>query len=287
MNILEHFVHHFLPHRHNNHRARALHPSILFLYLLFFIVFQFISPFLLKMRGNVPGYAVNIQEDKLLELTNQKRFEQGLKPLKYNALLAEAARAKAAYMFQYDFWAHNGPDGTSPWKFITDVKYDYVYAGENLAKDFDDSASVVDAWMNSPTHRENILQAKYEDIGFAVVNGTLKGEETTLVVQMFGTLVSTVPEVSAAKIEKMSEPAQNLFVSVSGTQNMNFSLSKFLLTKEFSFVFIGFLILLLLVDGLFIWKNNIIRFSGQNFAHLLFLSGLFFAVFLIQRGSIL
>lgn len=286
MTFLEHIKHHFFPQRHNNHRARALHPAVLFFYFAFFVIVQFAVPLLLKGKAQVLGYAINIEEEKLLEYTNQKRVENGLKPLKMNAQLAAAARNKAAYMFAHNFWAHNAPDGTTPWKFINDAKYDYVYAGENLARDFENSKEVVDAWMNSETHRVNILQGKYQDIGFAVVDGTLNGEATTLVVQMFGTPtgVGAAPQVSGAKA---GAPATNVEIPVNVANSPNLSLSKFIFTKEFSLAFIGFLIALLAIDGFFIWRKKIIRISSHNLAHLLLLFSLCATITFLKSGSIL
>src|SRR3989338_7182361 len=115
--------------------------------------------------------------------------------LELNPELSLAAEKKAEDMFARNYWAHNGPNGSTPWDFIKGAGYTYIYAGENLAKDFQNSNDVVQAWMKSPSHRENILRKEYQDIGFAVVNGVLNGEETTLVIQMFG--VSSSKSVAA------------------------------------------------------------------------------------------
>ncbi len=297
MRFIDHIVHHFIPHRNNNHKAHALQAPVLFIYLLFFVIVQFSAPFILKGKGAVLGYAVNIEESNLLNYTNEKRVENGLKPLKLNSALQQAALAKAKYMFANDFWAHNAPDGTTPWKFIEDAGYNYIFAGENLAKDFEDSKSVVDAWMASPTHSANILQEKYQDIGFAVLNGVLKGEETTLVVQMFGTSVSsssqssaqTPPsQVSGATEEKMpiklAPPEAQRIKIETATGN---SISNFIFTKEFSLLFIGFLMILLAIDGFFIWNKKIIRISSHGSAHMLFLVFSLLAVLFLQSGKIL
>lgn len=284
MRAIDHLIHHLIPHKHNNHKAHALQVPALFFYLLLFIFVQFATPFVLKTKGDVLGYATNIHEENLLQLTNQKRIENGLKPLKMNAELSAAALEKAKYMFAHDFWAHNAPDGTTPWKFITDAKYDYLYAGENLAKDFEDSAGTVDAWMASPTHRANILQEKYEDIGFAVLNGRLQGEDTTLVVQMFGTKVaSPLPQVSGASEEKLAvvEAPQVEMAGNSAT------IAKFIFTKEFSLAFIGFLLLLLAIDGFFIWHKKIVRIGSHNLAHFMLLACLFIVISVLKSGNII
>jgi len=100
--------------------------------------------------------------------------------------LNASALAKAQNMFAEDYWAHVSPSGIQPWYWFTQAGYTYQYAGENLAKDFDTSAGAMDGWMNSPGHRANILNVNYLDVGFAVVNGTLTGSQTTLVVAHYG-----------------------------------------------------------------------------------------------------
>lgn len=123
----------------------------------------------------------------VLELTNNERTDRGLTSLTENNRLERAARAKAQDMFVEGYFAHTSPEGRAPWFFIDAAAYAYVYAGENLAIDYTDPVAVMDAWMKSPTHAENILTQQYRDIGIAVVHGQMKGRETTLIVQMFGT----------------------------------------------------------------------------------------------------
>ena len=136
-------------------------------------------------------------------MVNQKRLDNGLSPLTLNGKLSGAAYGKARHMFDNNYWAHFAPDGTSPWNFIVNSGYNYVYAGENLAKGFVNANDAVDAWMNSPTHRDNILSSQYRDVGFAIVEGTLQGEETVLIVEFFGQeknpfLASSTPDVESA-----------------------------------------------------------------------------------------
>lgn len=134
----------------------------------------------------VLGDATSISVQDLLTYTNMKRQANGLAPVKLNKELSTAANQKAKHMFAQNYWAHVAPDGTTPWVFIKDSGYQYLYAGENLARGFDSGSEVVEAWMNSPTHRENMLSPNYTDIGFAIMPGSLTGSDTVLVVQMFG-----------------------------------------------------------------------------------------------------
>lgn len=194
----ERLTHLFLPHHTNNHRARALHYDAMLLYVLAFFAFQVVVRFVAVRAPDILGYATDIYVEQLLVLTNAKRAEAGLEPLTLNSQLSQAAALKAQDMFANGYWAHTSPQGKTPWEFIRTAGYGYTVAGENLAKNFGNSQGVVDAWMASPSHKDNLLKANYRDIGFAVVNGVLNGEETTLVVQMFGTTAAPVVRQVAA-----------------------------------------------------------------------------------------
>src|SRR5258708_28336998 len=99
-------------------------------------------------------------------------------------------------MFANQFWAHVAPDGTSPWQFFKNAGYQYYSAGENLARDFSNTSDMMAAWMASPTHRANIVNGRFREIGVAVVDGRLLGSDTTLVVQLFGTPLSGRPQLA-------------------------------------------------------------------------------------------
>ncbi len=123
----------------------------------------------------------------LVNLVNRDRSLQNLSNLKVNPLLEIAAELKVKDMAEKGYFAHNTPDGKTPWYFIDKAGYKYVYAGENLAVNFVDSDEIHRAWMNSPTHRLNIVNPKYTEIGIATSTGIYKGREAVFVVQMFGT----------------------------------------------------------------------------------------------------
>lgn len=122
----------------------------------------------------------------IITLTNTERVKAGLPPLTENRLLNQAAQVKAQDMVTVHYWSHDSPTGVEPWAWFRQVGYSYVYAGENLAKDYLDSNSVVRGWMNSPGHRANILKTQYTEIGTAVVCGVTTGPESTLVVSEYG-----------------------------------------------------------------------------------------------------
>lgn len=122
----------------------------------------------------------------LVDLANDDRAAAEAEGLRVNPKLVEAAQLKANDMAEKGYFAHQTPEGYDSWHWFKLVGYDYTHAGENLAVDFSDSGDVEKAWMQSPTHRDNILNENYTEIGIATARGTYKGRETVFAVQMFG-----------------------------------------------------------------------------------------------------
>ena len=123
----------------------------------------------------------------LVDLTNGDRGANELGGLAISSVLNAAAQAKADDMAAKSYFAHVSPEGRDSWYWFRQQGYSFIYAGENLAIDFSDSIDVERAWMNSPTHRANILGANFTEIGIATAPGVYQGRPTTFVVQMFGT----------------------------------------------------------------------------------------------------
>ena len=124
---------------------------------------------------------------KLVLLTNETRQGSGTYGLIQNDLLTAAAQAKADDMAKKGYFSHVSPDGSPFWSWIQQAGYSYTYAGENLAINFSDSEDVIEAWLESPSHRANVLSNKFTEVGIAVAEGQYKGRLATFVVQMFGT----------------------------------------------------------------------------------------------------
>lgn len=182
--------------------------SALFLYITFFILFHLTTSIVIRYYPGVLGITSAITVEDLVRLTNEQRTRSGLAPLQFSPALALAAAHKGENMFAEDYWAHVSPGGKDPWFWINQTGYEYIVAGENLAKDFVDPQSVVSAWMASPSHRTNILNSKYEELGMAVLEGNLNGYRTTLVVQMFATprpVPRTLPKPVATVFPKEEE----------------------------------------------------------------------------------
>jgi len=297
----------FIPSKENNQRAGLLKPQILSFLTLIFICYQLFFSFFALANSKVLGYSSSITPERIIELTNQKRLASGLSPVRENSLLSEAARRKAGDMFAFNYWAHTSPSGRDPWSFFKEVGYKYLYAGENLARDFHDPESVVDAWMNSPSHRENVMNAKYQEIGVAVVDGTLQGIQTTLVVQLFGAQVKevakkpvkeSVPQKAVAQQPAViqgeeTKPAQA--VQAPSSQTISSSkqgsslpvINPFSLTKVISIFLAGIIFGAFLVDLLLVSEKKTPRLSGRSFAQLLFLGFIILLALVSKQGAIL
>lgn len=192
------------PHDKFHHRAHLIAQKTLFVYFQVLVVTVGLFAVLGLRAPQILG-EVTFSAEQIVALTNAKRSQNGLSELSSNPLLAQAAGAKASDMFANDYWAHNSPGGKTPWSFINGAGYRYIYAGENLARDFSDPGAVVEAWMNSPTHRANLLDKNFREIGVAVAGGKLGGREGILVVQMFGASVSAPAKVSEVAGNKNTE----------------------------------------------------------------------------------
>lgn len=147
------------------------------------------------LRGLLdPSANSHLTTGGVVEFTNQHREQHGLTPLHANAKLAKAAEAKIDDMFARQYFEHESPDGKSPADIIRAQSYEYIVVGENLALgNFKDDATLVQAWMDSPGHRANILNDKFLEIGVAVRKGQFEGKTVWLAVQEFGSPLSSCP----------------------------------------------------------------------------------------------
>lgn len=130
--------------------------------------------------------ASEINSDNVIQLVNQARDDQGIGILKENSTLDKIAQDKLNDMIANGYFAHTSPKGISPWYWFQKEGYDYKYAGENLAINFTKAEDQQKAWMESPTHRKNILNINYQEIGVAVGAGEINGQTSIIAVQEFG-----------------------------------------------------------------------------------------------------
>jgi uncharacterized protein YkwD len=272
----------FIPQPKNNYRALLLHPSFLGIFIALYLLNQSLIKSFTIARPGVLGYSSEITAQKVFVETNSERQKLGLSGLSYNSTLSASATKKAEDMFKNDYWAHSSPTGRTPWDFFKEVGYRYSVAGENLAKDFYDTESMMQAWMKSITHRKNILDTRYQEIGIGVVNGTLNGVKTTLVVQHFGTPINAV-------ISHEKPPSDTAVVS----QNVQVlsersvpQISPVAISKTIGIIMFIFIIGVLLVDGYITLKNRTTRITGSSAGHVGFLAIILLLLLFTRQGSI-
>jgi len=177
----------FIPHEDNNHSPTMLQKTAM-MGMACLVLLSFVMSSLHTLLWQYSDWLVGtILPAVVTDLTNTERHSYSAQPLVRNTLLDEAARMKAEHMAAESYFSHYSPGGISPWFWFERVGYVYAHAGENLAVHFSDSAAVVDAWMKSPTHKANIVNHKYSEIGIGVARGRYEGFDTVFVVQLFGT----------------------------------------------------------------------------------------------------
>ncbi len=138
-----------------------------------------------------------INDTDIIEFTNKERVAEGLPPLSVNTKLGSSAEIKTDDMIARQYFEHEAPTGEGVSDLGKEVGYEYVIMGENLAMGtFEDSEDIVIAWMNSPGHRDNILNKKYQEIGVSVKRGSYEGKEVWFAVQHFGTSREVCPNIN-------------------------------------------------------------------------------------------
>lgn len=195
-----------ISHKGNNHKPHILRDAG-----VAFLLVVILSTFALSLSGH---FAITrtkltslVLSGVLVDFANNDRAEKNFNNLTINPVLQRAAQLKANDMAEKGYFAHTSPDGKTPWYWFRQAGYDFNYAGENLAVNFNESVDVNQAWMNSPGHRANILNDKFTEIGIATAEGLYQGKPTTFVVQLFGTPKASV--VRKNVVEPKKAPASS------------------------------------------------------------------------------
>ncbi len=184
--VLSFFKHVFIPHSGNDYKPHFLREHVLlsiFITSLLLLLLSFTTYIVIRTTT----FGSSVVSYVLVDLTNQTRKKNGVPTLSYNQKLYTAAKMKGQDMAMREYFSHFAPDGTSPWHWFSKAGYAFVFAGENLAINFNSSKEVERAWLLSPKHRDNILDPRYKDIGIATVPGFSNSKLTLFVVQLFGT----------------------------------------------------------------------------------------------------
>lgn len=170
-------------HRQGKHYLKAYWP---YLPMLMTIGIGLITNSLWSSNQQVLGASSDFTNSSLLQYTNNYRIKSQELALTIDARLTAAAQSKADDMVINDYWAHTSPDGKTPWSFISANAYNYQSAGENLAYGFTNASDTITGWMNSSSHRANVLSTSYTNVGFGVAsspNYQGKGPEVIIVAE--------------------------------------------------------------------------------------------------------
>jgi len=238
----------------------------LLIFALGIICFNAIVKIDVKAENNSEAITI----ENLLRAHNEYRKEQGVPELKLNNLLIISSGQKGEVMIDNQCWSHYCPAGKSPWDFFDNAQYDYIYAGENLAEGYYTIDTVMQAWINSKTHRDNIVKPEFTEVGFSIFYGSyLNNSNNVLVVAHFGSTSEGVQVISAQNPEvQITSPADNyqttsdtidISGTVSGLDNLEvFNNNKLIGTADIS-------------GGIFTYRmanldsgNNLIWVNGKN-----------------------
>lgn len=190
------------------------------------------------------GYFSSITPEKIIELTNSERSSAGLKNLTNNQLLTQAAYLKGQAIFETQTFQHKiGEKKFSSW--IRSTGYNYNLVGENLAIDFMTSEGVLDAWVKSPSHKNNLLNQNFNEIGVAVIEGNFQGQNSIVVVQIFGAQTVVAPVQNTINNKQINF---NLLNNQANQINSNYSTPIIYISNEpvrdyqqYNYIFINFL----------------------------------------------
>lgn len=198
--LWQHLHDYFLPHARNNYRPHLFSAVSIAVLVVAVIVFEGAYLVQTKYVFFNTNFLASVLPGALVALTNQDRAVQGLAGVTEDALLDKAAQAAAEDMAANGYFSHVSLDGKDPWYWLNQSGYAYSYAGQNLAVNFTDSENVQTAWMESPTHKANIMKREYTHVGFGTANGMYEGKETTFVVEFFAAPATVVVAESAASV---------------------------------------------------------------------------------------
>jgi len=179
------FKSYFIPNGGNNFKPRILRTRQLAVISVVLLVVKLsVSGYLFFVYPNLARMSAVIQ-DEIYTMINDGRNDNGVIALSMNEKLSEIARKKAEDMINKNYFAHENPEGKMIWDMISRDEYPYIYIGENLAMNFTSAQSAHKALMLSPTHRKNILNPRYSEIGIAVVSGEINNKKTNILVEVF------------------------------------------------------------------------------------------------------
>ncbi|HIA91822.1 TPA: CAP domain-containing protein [Candidatus Saccharibacteria bacterium] len=210
----------FIASRRNDYRPNALrNPILLVLYCVVAALLVITSVVRQEVRSSSQPSVSSI-ENRLVGSINVTRGSLDMQPLSLNTQLSKAAVAKQLHMAEQDYWSHTSPDGTEPWDFVRSYNVTYAKAAETLARGFTEPEAVVTGWLNSPSHREALLEPSYSQIGLSITEGEQGYDAVALFIQPVSTIAATsgvlsdTTENSAQKVLAFDSPQLSRIATV-------------------------------------------------------------------------
>lgn len=179
-----------------------------------FLAYALLLLIIRLILGAVPAQSAAVDSQKLMELINDERKNRNLTTLLVNSSLLTAADSKSQDMIDRDYFAHIDPDGKYVWPRIEAAGYyPYKTLGENLALDFATSEGMIKAWIDSPSHRANLLNPDFVDQGLSALYGDFQGRYTNLTTSLFGALAKITRRTVQAESSSPPPPAPDIETS--------------------------------------------------------------------------
>ncbi|HEY4525783.1 MAG TPA: CAP domain-containing protein [Candidatus Paceibacterota bacterium] len=183
-----------VPTERNQFLPHALSPASFVVYFVLTIILILSPAYVRRLQLATLENTPSFTGEEIVKLINASRVALSLPVLRTNPTLIGAANDKGTDIFTKQYFAHVSPENKTPWDFLRGKNYTYTLAGENLALDYPTATEAHVGFMNSPTHRANILNPLYTEVGVAVMQGVYNGQSSILVVEYFGR-----PKVKVAK----------------------------------------------------------------------------------------
>jgi len=193
-----------VPHEGNGHHPHVLKHRVLFGFAAIVFGLKVLAVTATVLYPSYGSQALSLTAANVLSLANQARAAAGAQALRLSVLLNSSAQAKADDMAKNGYFAHTSPSGLTPWSFIRGSGYRYVRSAENLAVHYQTAEAAQGSWMASPSHRANIMNPAFVDLGVGIARGVFEGADTLFVVEHFG---QPFVEPEAAKHSASSTPA--------------------------------------------------------------------------------
>lgn len=196
----------FIASAQNNYKPAALSYKAMIVYGILLLVLRL-------FLGSLKAEATAIESNALMAMINEERTNRNLNALFTNSALLKAASLKSQDMLARDFFAHVDPDGNYVWPKIIAAGYTpYKLLGENLAVDFSTAEGMIKAWLDSPTHRANLLHKEFVDQGLSAQFGDFQERYTNVTTSLFGSLTQIIKskKIARAPVTPPPPPKQEI-----------------------------------------------------------------------------